>query len=211
MAQSPAEPAIPPVAAITNLTEELSRLVAAQLQALTELQAQQLATLKELELARKDIAASIAESASNNAANLAAVSEMMARQRQQDLKLVRDAHRLGLAIVVGLSGLLLLSILILNLTSLRAINRMTAMFSASALLPGSEAQAIADERETTRQLLLFPGEVGQRQLGSALLQLHSRIEDLERLAGRLRGEASPKATADTPAAAKPNPAPATST
>lgn len=196
MAQSPAEPAIPPVAAITNLTEELSRLVAAQLQALTELQAQQLATLKELELARKDIAASIAESASNNAANLAAVSEMMARQRQQDLKIIRDAHRLGLAIVVGLSGLLLLSILILNLTSIRAINRMTSMFSASALLPGPEAQATADEREAAGQLVLFPGEQGQRQLGNALVQLHGRIEDLERLAGKLRAEGTHKAAAD---------------
>ncbi|TAK94096.1 MAG: hypothetical protein EPO07_17240 [Verrucomicrobia bacterium] len=200
-AQSSEPPATSPAPATTNLSEELARLTAAQLKALTELQAQQISTLKELEQARRDLAASIAESTSNNASNLAAISEMMTQQRQADLKIVRDAHRLGLAIVVGLSGLLLLSILILNLTSIRAVNRMTAMFSASSLLPGGEAQAIADAREASRQLLLFPGEQGQRQLGNALMQLHSRIEGLEKLATKLHSEPPPKPAPETAAAA----------
>ncbi|MSU58265.1 MAG: hypothetical protein EXS35_08805 [Pedosphaera sp.] len=184
----------------TNLSQEISRLASAQLQVLAALQSQQIATLKELEQARKDIARSLAETGSNNAANLAAITELMTNQRKQDLKIVRDTFRTGLAIVVGLSGLLLVSILFLNLTSIRAINRMTTMFSASALLPGSEAQSVADQREAERQLLLFPGEQGQRQLGNALVQLHSRIEDLERLTTKFYTSLPPKAAPQTPAA-----------
>lgn len=171
----------------TNATDESARVIAAQLQILAELQAQQQAALKELQQARKEIAASLAEISSNNAAQLAAVSEMIVVQRKQDLKAIRDSQRISLAIVVGMSGLLVLSILILNLTSLRALNRMTAMVSASVALSESEAQALADVRAAQKkQLLLFPGEPQPPQLGTALLQLQSRIQSLEHLAGKGR-------------------------
>jgi hypothetical protein len=186
-----ADTSAPVIKASTNATDELARISALQLQTLAELQAQQQATLKELEQARREIAASLAENSSNNAAQLLAITEMMMVQRKQDLKVVNTSYRIGLAIVVGMTGLLLLSILILNLTSIKAINRMTTMFSATSLMPGSEAQALADAREASKQLLLFPGEQGQRQLANALVQLQSRIQGLEHLAGKLRSEAHP--------------------
>jgi hypothetical protein len=96
------------------------------------------------------------------------------------MRVLRDSNRVMLAIVIGLSGLLLLSILFLNVTSIRAINRLATVFQASALLPPAEGAT----KPASRQLLLFPGEEGQRQLGSALLQLQSRIQILEHLAAK---------------------------
>lgn len=184
-----ADASAPALKALTNVNEELTRLSALQLQTLAELQAQQQATLKALEQSRLEIAAALTQSFSNNVAHLGAVTEMLAVQRSQDLKAARDTHRVELAILVGLSGLLLLSILTLNVTSIRAINRMTAMFSASSLMmPGSEAEALADAREASRQLVLFPGEQGQRQLGNAMVQLQSRIQSLEHLASKMRSD-----------------------
>lgn len=181
------EPSAPPSSLEpTNAAADLAKVIAAQMQALTDLQAQQQATLKELEQARREIAASLAENSSNNAAQLVAITEMMTVQRKQDLSMVNSSYRIGLAIVIGMTGLLLLSILVLNLTSIRAINRMTTMFSATSLMPGSEAQALADAREASKQLLLFPGEQGQRQIANALVQLQSRIQGLEHLAGKMR-------------------------
>lgn len=168
-------------------SEEVNAATAAQLQAMVQLQAQQEATLKALELTRTDIATSLATSLSNNMVHLNAMSEMLALQRAQDMKILRDSNRLVLAIVVGLSGLLLLSILFLNVTSIRAINRLATVFQASTLLPPPEGSAAA-----TRQLLLFPGEEGQRQLGSALIQLQSRIQHLEHIASRPQRSESPR-------------------
>jgi len=157
--------------------QEVNAVTAAQLQAMVQLQAQQEATLKALELTRSEIAQSLAASLSNNMVHLNAMSELLAQQRAQDMKILRDSNRLVLAIVVGLSGLLLLSILFLNVTSIRSINRLATVFQASTLLPPPEGSATV----ATRQLLLFPGEEGQRQLGSALMQLQTRIQALEHL------------------------------
>ncbi len=186
--------------------------MAVQMQILAELQTQQQAALKELQQARKEIAASLVEISSNNAAQLAAVSDMIVVQRKQDLKAVRDAQRIGLAIVVGMSGLLVLSILVLNLTSIRAINRMTMMLSTSAFLPAAEAQALADVRAAQkRQLSLFPGEPAGSQLGDSLLQLQNRIQDLERLAGKDRPVTQPpEFGASVPPPSKTGDLPATS-
>jgi len=177
------------VASSTNspaTSEEVSAATAAQLQAMVQLQTQQEATLRALELTRSEIANSLAASLSNNMVHLNAMSEMLAQQRAQDMKLLRDSNRLVLAIVVGLSGLLLLSILFLNVTSIRSINRLATVFQASALLPPPEGGI----NPASRQLLLFPGEEGQRQLGSALMQLQTRIQALEHVAVKTqqRGE-----------------------
>jgi len=176
--------------------EEVSAATAAQLQAMVQLQAQQEATLKSLELTRTEIANSLAASFSNNMTHLNAMSEMLAEQRAQDMKVLRDSNRLVLAIVVGLSGLLLLSILILNVTSIRSINRLATVFQASTLLPPPEGSTTA----ATRQLLLFPGEEGQRQLGSALMQLQTRIQALEHVATKAqqRSDASRPSEPATP-------------
>jgi hypothetical protein len=178
------EPALIPV--------EVPAATAAQLEAIVQLQAQQEATLKALEVTRDEIARSLSAGVSNNMAHLNAMTELLAQQRAQDMKILRDSNRLVLAIVVGLAGLLLLSILFLNFTSIRAINRLATVFQASALLPPSDGPTNA-----SRQLLLFPGEEGQRQLGSALMQLQSRIQALEHLAGR------PGARAESGTTAKP--------
>jgi hypothetical protein len=159
-------------------SNEVSAVTAAQLQALVQLQTQQEATLKALELTRTEIAGTLASSISNNVVHLKAMSDMLVLQRAQDMKVLRDSNRLVLAIVVGLSGLLLLSILFLNLTSIRAINRLATVFQASTLLPPPEGMGA----HVSRQMLLFPGEEGQRQLGSAMIQLQSRIQALEHLA-----------------------------
>ena len=191
-----------PLQSSTNATDESASVIAGQMQILAELQTQQQSALEELQQARKEIAASLAQISSNNAAQLAAVSEMIVIQRKQDLKAVRDSQRVSLAIVVGMSGLLVLSILILNLTSLRALNRMTAMVSASVALSESEAQALADARATQKkQLLLFPGEPGPPQLGTALLQLQSRIQSLEHLAGK--GHSAPPSPDSVSSGTKP--------
>src|SRR5882672_9097290 len=58
--------------------EEVSAATAAQLQAMVQLQAQQEATLKALELTRSEIANSLAGSLSNNMVHLNAMSEMLA-------------------------------------------------------------------------------------------------------------------------------------
>jgi len=176
-------------AVVTNApatSEEVSAATAAQLQAMVQLQVQQEATLKALELTRSEIATSLATSLSNNMVHLNAMSEMLATQRAQDMKLLRDSNRLVLAIVVGISGLLLLSIIFLNVTSIRSINRLATVFQASAFLPPAEGST----GPASRQLLLFPGEEGQRQLGSALIQLQSRIQALEQVATKPRAEAS---------------------
>lgn len=200
-----ADLAVPSTPAATNAADEALKVMAVQMQILTELQTQQQAALKDLQQARREIAASLVEISSNNVAQLAAVSEMIVVQRKQDLKAVRDAQRIGLAIVVGMSGLLVLSILVLNLTSIRAINRMTMMLSTSAFLPASEAQALADVRAAQkRQLSLFPGEPPESPLGDSLLQLQNRIQDLERLAGKGHPVTQPpdfKASGATPAKA----------
>ncbi len=175
------EPAAPQTVPATNAApagEEVSAVTAAQLETLVQLQSQQEAMLKALELTRTEISTTLASSLSNNVIHLNAMSEMLARQRAQDMKILRDSNRLVLAIVVGLSGLLLLSILFLNVTSIRAINRLATVFQASTLLPPGEGSSAA----ASRQLLLFPGEEGQRQLGSALIQLQTRIQVLERVA-----------------------------
>ena len=155
-----------------------------------QLQAQQQATLKSLEKTRQDIAAMLAVSLSNNMAHFSAMTESLALQRAADVKVIRNSNRVLLAIVVGLCSWMILSILFLNLASIRAVNRLTAVFSTSAGLPGTEAQALIDARASHKQMLLFPGEEGQRQLGNALIQLQSRIQSLEYLAQKSRLEAA---------------------
>jgi len=177
LAELPARSQGEPVTNAAAAVEEVNAVTAAQLQAMVQLQAQQEATLRALELTRSEIANSLAASLSNNMVHLNAMSQLLAQQRAQDMKTLRDSNRLVLAIVVGLSGLLLLSILFLNVTSIRSINRLATVFQASSLLPPPEGATVA-----TRQMLLFPGEEGQRQLGSALMQLQSRIQALEHIA-----------------------------
>lgn len=203
----------PTTQSLTNADDESAKAIAAQMQILAELQMQQQAALKELQQAREEIAASLADISSNNVAQLAAVSEMIVVQRKQDLKAVRDSQRIGLAIVVGMSGLLVLSILILNMTSLRALNRMTTMLSGSVALSEAEARALADIRASQKkQLLLFPGEQkSPPQLDNALLQLQQRIQSLEHLAGKERSVAqSPDSISSGNTSAKAGEIPATS-
>lgn len=194
-------------------TNDAVRIAALQLEALIQLQAQQQATLKALEQTRQDVATSLAVSLSNNMAHFTAMTETLALQRAADVKIIRNSNRLLMAIVVGLCGWMILSIMFLNLASIRAVNRLTAVFSTNAGLPGSEAQALADARAAHRQMLLFPGEEGQRQLGNALIQLQSRIQSLEHLANKTRADANPPASrpaasTPTPAGKMPSPAPA---
>jgi hypothetical protein len=164
-------------------------IAVAQLEAMMQLQAQQKAMLDVLEMSRHEIAVSLALSASNNLVHLNAMSEMLARQRVQDLKMLRDSNRVVLAILVGLTGLLLLSILFLNMTSIRAINRLATVFQASALMPPPGDGVTSPP---SPQMQLFPGEEDQRQLGSALGELQARIESLEHLAvGSQPGAARP--------------------
>jgi len=190
-----------PITVSTNATDAASQMSTLQLQALADFQTQMQAMMKSMENNRLEIANMLSQNSSNNVAQLATMAEMMSEQRSQDLTIVRNEHRIGMAIVVGLAGLLLLSIVFLNLTAIKAINRMTTMFSATSLMPGSEAQALADAHEAEklakRQLVLFPGEQGQRQLGNAVVQLQSRIAQLEHLASRIRPDARPAASADS--------------
>lgn len=176
--------------AVENLTNQTAAATAALLEGMIQLQAQQKATLQELELARHEIASSLTSSFSNNMAHLNAMSEMLARQRALDMKILRDSNRLVLAILVGLIGLLLLSIIFLNVTSIRALNRLATVFQASALVATTGEGLPTD---ASRQLLLLPGEEGQRQLGSALLQLQTRVQTLEHDVVKSHGSAAPPA------------------
>ena len=178
----------------STTTNDSARIAALQLEALIQLQAQQQATLKSLEETRQEIAAMLTVSLSNNMANFSAMTDTLARQRAADAKVIRNSNRVLLAVVVGLCGWMILSILFLNLGSIRAVNRLTEVFSTAASLPGTEAQSFADARAAQKQMLLFPGEEGQRQLGSALIQLHSRIQSLEYLANKSRQDAIPPAS-----------------
>lgn len=186
----PVQPA-PTTQSPTHATDELTKAMAAQLQAFAELQARQQAALEELKRAQQELNATLAANSSNHAAQLVAVSALIDSHRAQDLSAVRHAQRVALAIVIGLVGVLLVSILFLSLTSIRAINRLTTILSTTAALPGTNPQTLAEAREAQRQLLLFPGERGPHELGSALVQLHSRIQSLENLTGRLRAESKP--------------------
>ena len=160
-------------------SNETARLVALQMETLLQLQMQQRTTVEALDQIRKDVAASLAANQSNNLVHFAAMTESLSKQRAQDVSVIRNSNRTLLAIIIGFSAWMLLSILFLNIASIRAMNRLTQVFSTSALLPGTEAQALADARAASRQLLLFPGEEGTRQLGNAVMQLHSRIQEIE--------------------------------
>jgi len=162
---------------VVSPTEQASALAAAQFEAIVQLQAQQESTLRALEQSRLEIAASLAILSSNNVAHLKTMSEKLSEQRGQDLKILRYSYRVVLAILAGLTGLLLVSILFLNVTSTRAINRLIEVFQSSAVVPTT-----ALPPASTRQLLLSPGERGQPQLGSALTQLQRRIQALEHVA-----------------------------
>ena len=168
--------------------------MALQLETLVQLQAQQRATIEALEQTRKDVAASLALNQSNNLAQLATMTESLSRERAQAVTLIRNSNKILLALIVGFSAWMLLSILFLNLVSIRAINRLTMVFSTSAMLPGTEAQALADARAASKQLLLFPGEEGQRQLGNAVLQLQSRIQSLEQSVSKSHAAPAPSAS-----------------
>jgi len=208
---APAQIAPPEISASSS--NDIARIAVLQLETLAQLQAQQRAMLEALEQTRMDVASSLALSASNNIAQFAAITESLSQQRAQDLRIVRNSNRLLLAIIVGFSAWLLLSILFLNLASVRALNRLTQVFSTSALLPGTEAQALADARATSKQLLLFPGAEGQRQLGNAVMQLQSRIQEIEQSVRKARSAppppANPPPPPTTPTAADfPSPSPA---
>lgn len=183
-----------PATASASNTNEAALIAAAQLESLRQLQAQQEATLKSLEITRADIASSLATSLSNNMVQLKAMTDVLTLQRAQDMKVIRDSNRLVLAVVVGLTGLLLLSIIFLNVTSIRAINRLTTVFSANSFLPPTDESLSLEAKARQKQLLLFPGEEGQRQLGSALIQLQTRIQALESLSTK------PRATETAPIA-----------
>lgn len=173
-----------------------------QLQILAEMQTRQQSAFEELQGLQKELAALVTTVSSNHAAQLAAVNDRLAAQRQQDLKTVRDAQRVGLAIVVGMTGLLILSILILNLTSLRALNRMTAMVSAALALSESESQALADFRAARKkQLRHFPDAPATAAFDFALHELQDRIQSLENLAGT--GHPAAPATVSGVSAMKP--------
>jgi len=175
----------------TNSTARVAELL---LEVLIQIQGQQQATLKSLEEIRQETAAVLAVSLSNNMANFSAMTETLARQRAADAKGIRNSNRVLLGVVVGLCSWMILIILFLNLGSIRAIKRLTEVFSTSASLPGTEAQALADARADQKQMLLFPGEEGQRQLGNALMQLQSRIQSLEHLSSKSRVEVIPPAS-----------------
>jgi len=150
--------------------------------------------LTALELTRREIAASLAQNVSNSIAHLNAMSELLANQRAQDLKIIHDANRFVLAVVIGLSGLLLLCILLLTVSSIRAIHRLASVFSTMFCLPSSfAAQPLASSRANSEQMLLFSGTEGQRQLGSAVLQLQSRIQALEQAALKPQGNEAKRA------------------
>lgn len=166
-------------------TNDAARMAALQLEALIQLQTQQQATLKSLEETRQEIAAMLAVSLSNNLAQFSAMTETLASQRAADVKVIRNSNRLLLAVVVALCGWMIVSILVLNLSSIRVISRLTEVFSPSASLPGTEPQ---------KQMRLSPGKEGQRQLGNALIQLQSRIQSLEQLANKSRLDAIPPAS-----------------
>jgi len=159
---------------VVSAADLTNAVAAAQLEALGQLQAQQKVMLQVLEASRLEIAAALATSSSNNLLHLNAMTEVFALQRAQDMRMLRDANRVVLAILVGTTGLLLLSILFLNFSSVRALNRLATVFQANALVPST-----GDAMHDSRQLLLFPGEEGQRQLGAALVQLQGRIQSLE--------------------------------
>ncbi|MCU0785422.1 MAG: hypothetical protein MUF81_15500 [Verrucomicrobia bacterium] len=175
-------------------TNDSARMVALQLEALIQLQTQQQATLKSLEETRQEIAAMLAVSLSNNLAQFSAMTETLTSQRAADVKVIRNSNRLLLAVVVALCGWMIVSILVLNLSSIRVISRLTEVFSPSASLPGTEAQAFADARAAQKQMRLSPGKEGQRQFGNALIQLQSRIQSLEHLANKSRLDAIPPAS-----------------
>jgi len=175
----------------TNSSARVAQLL---LEVLTQIQEQQQATFKSLEEIRQETAAALAVSLSNNVANFGAMTETLARQRAADVKGLRNANRVLLGVVVGLCAWMILIILFLNLGSIRAIKRLTEVFATSASLPGTEAQTLADARADRRQMLLFPGEEGQRQLGNALIQLQSRIQSLEYLSQKSRQGAMPPAS-----------------
>jgi hypothetical protein len=189
-------PPVPITQAHTNASDEMTKAITVQLQMLAELQAKQQAALEELKQSQKELNASLAANSSNHAAQLVAVSKLIDSHRAQDLNVIRNSQRVALAIVIGLVGVLLVSILFLSMTSIRAINRLTTILSNTASLPQPNAQALAEAREAQKQLLLFPGERGPHELGSALVQLHQRIQSLENLAGKTHPESkSPEAGA----------------
>jgi len=157
-----------------SLTNEVIALATAQMEALAQLQAQQESMLRALEQSRREIADSVATLASNNLVHLGDMSAMLDEQRAQDLKALRDSYRVVLAVLAAFTGLLLVCVLFLNFTSIRAVNRLTDAFQSSALLP-----VTALPRAGARQLPPAPGEPGQPQLSSALAHLQRRIQALE--------------------------------
>ncbi len=163
--------------ATASLTNEVIALATAQLEAIVQLQAQQEAALQALEQSRQEVAASLATLASNHLIQLNAMSARLDAQRAQDLRALRESYRVVLAVLVAVTGLLLVSILFLNFTSTRAINRLTDAFQSVTLLPTA-----ALPPANTRQLPPAPAQKGQPQLGGALTQLQRRIEALEQLA-----------------------------
>lgn len=163
--------------ATANPTNQAAAILAAQLKLLEQLQAQQASTLEMFQQSRLENAASLATLTSNNLVHLNAMSEMLAGQRAQDMRVLRNSTRVVLAVLAGLTGLLLVSILFLNMTSTRAINQLVKMLQSTTLVPTN-----ALPPHNPRQLLLLPEEKGQPPLSAALAQLNQRIQAIEQVA-----------------------------
>ena len=162
--------------------------LSAQLNLLEQAQTRQEAMLTALELTRREIEFSLAQNVSNSIAHLNAMTELLANQRAQDLKIIHDSNRFILAVVIGLSGLLLLCILFLTVTSIRAIHRLSSVFSTMICLPPSAvAPPLVSCGAKAEQAQLFSGTDGRRQLGSAVIQLQKRIQALEQVALKSHG------------------------
>lgn len=164
-----------------SVTNQAIALVTAQLEAIAQLQAQQESILRALEQSRREIAESLAAAASSNVVYLNAMSARLDQQRAQDLKALSESYRRVLAVLAAVTGFLLVCIVFLNFTSIRAVNRLTDTFESAALLPMS---ALPQAR--TRQLPPALGAKGQPQLGNALNQLQDRIQALEDIANKSR-------------------------
>jgi len=161
----------------SNATNQLSALVAAQMETLVRLQAQQASTLQMLQQSRLEMAAALAAVSSNNMAHLNTMSEMLAQQRAQDATILRNSSRVVLAVLVGITGFLVVSIIFLNVTSTRAINQLVKMLQTTTLVPTNALPS-----HNPRQLLLLPEEKGQMPLNAALAQLKQQIQAIEQVA-----------------------------
>jgi hypothetical protein len=193
---SPATPRDPALeTAILHWQSQLTRL--------EQLQAQQAATLKNIEAGQQQIARAFTQSVDNTIARLDAMNDALAAQRERSLEFIRDSNHLMLKVVAGLAGLLFLGILFMALVSSRALNRLSAMVLASPLMhPQPPPHALADEPAESRLLTSYPAGARELELQSAVRRLESRIAELENLAAH--PQAHETGVAESPAGKDPS-------